>query len=66
MPAIIDEFCRRYPNDKTAFDYRSTLRRLFAHAGVDHAAQLTEADLLGYCTPGNPANNTVYQRTTRS
>jgi integrase len=38
---------------------------LFAHAGVDHPAQLTEADLVGYCTAGNPANNTVYQRTTK-
>jgi hypothetical protein len=65
LPAIIDEFCRRYPNAKTAFDYRSSLRRLFAHAGVDHPAHLTEGDLLAYCTAGNPANNTVYQRTTK-
>jgi integrase/recombinase XerC len=38
---------------------------LFAGAGVDHPARLTEADLLAYCTAGNPANNTVYQRTTK-
>jgi integrase len=26
---------------------------------------LTEADLLGFCTAGDPSNNTVYQRTTK-
>jgi hypothetical protein len=65
LSEIIDQFCRRYPNAKTALDYRSSLRCLFRHAGVNHPAHLTEADLLGYCTAGNPANNTVYQRTTK-
>jgi integrase len=30
-----------------------------------HPAELTETHLLGFCTTGNPANNTVYQRTTK-
>ncbi len=62
LAAIIHAFCQRYPNAKTAYDYRSTLRRLFAHTRRTHPADLTEADLLDFCTAGDPANNTVYQR----
>jgi integrase len=59
---VIDEFCRRYPNPKTAFDYRNTLRRLFLLTGCGHPSELSDADLIAFCTAGDPANNTVYQR----
>ena len=62
---ILREYCRRYANPKTAYDYRSTLERLFRQTGRQHPAELTEADLLAFCTTGNPANNTVYQRSTK-
>lgn len=65
MDAIVDEFCRRYSNPKTADDYRRTLLRLFELTGRTHPDQLTETDLLSWCTSGNPANNTVYQRTSK-
>jgi integrase len=63
--ASLDQFSRRYWNHKTAEDYRNTLTRLFRHTGRRHPAELTEADLIGFCTTGNPANNTVYQRRTK-
>jgi hypothetical protein len=59
---IIDRFAGRYPNARTAESYRRTLRQLFRQAGRQHPAELTEADLIAFCTSGNPANNTVYQR----
>jgi hypothetical protein len=34
--ASLDQFCRRYPNPKTAEDYRNTLTRLFLHTGRGH------------------------------
>jgi hypothetical protein len=63
---LIDEFCRRYPNPKTAADYRGMLRRLFVWSGRNHPAELSEADLIAFCTAGDPANNTVYQRSTKA
>ena len=44
LDGLIEEFCRRYPNAKTAFDYRNTLRRLFLHTGCGHPAELSEGD----------------------
>ena len=61
----MDEFTRRYSNEKTACDYRRTLTHLFRWAGRRHPAHLTESDLLAWCTSGSPANNTVYQRTSK-
>ena len=63
---IIDEFCGRYANAKTSYDYRRTLARLFRYTGRRHPAELTERDLLDWCTSENPANNTVYQRATKA
>jgi integrase len=34
--------------------------------GRGHPAELTEGDLIGFCTAGHPANNTVYQRCTKA
>jgi integrase len=62
LDGLIDEFCHRYPNPKTAFDYRNTLRGLFVHTGCGHPAELSEGDLIEFCTAGKLANNTVYQR----
>jgi hypothetical protein len=42
------------------------LTDLFRWTGKRHPSQLTEADLLGWCTCRNPANNTVYQRTSKA
>lgn len=39
--------------------------RLFRLTGADHPADLREADLIAFCTAGDPANNTVYQRVTK-
>ena len=49
----------------TALDYRKTLTHLFRWTTRRHPSQLTEGDLLAWCTSGNPANNTVYQRTSQ-
>ena len=61
----MDDFVRRYSNPKTALDYRRTLAHLFRWTTRYHPCQLTESDLLAWCTSGNPANNTVYQRTSK-
>ncbi|MEO7573784.1 MAG: tyrosine-type recombinase/integrase [Acidimicrobiales bacterium] len=39
---------------------------LFRWTGKRHPSLLTEADLLGWCTCRDPANNTVYQRTSKA
>lgn len=54
-----------FSNPKTAGDYRRTLTHLFRWTTRRHPSQLTESDLLAWCTSGNPANNTVYQRTSK-
>ena len=61
----MDEFTHRYSNPKTASDYRRSLTHLFRWTTRRHPSQLTESDLLAWCTSGNPANNTVYQRTSQ-
>jgi integrase len=66
LDELIAEFCRRYPNPKTALDYRSMLRRLFLLTGRGHPAELSEGDLIAFCAAGDPANNTVYQRCTKA
>ena len=38
---------------------------MFRWTGRRHPAYLTESDLLAWCTSGKPANNTVYQRTSK-
>jgi integrase len=58
----VREFLDRYDNRNTRDDYARTLTRLFADSGRQHPRELTETDLLRFCTAGNPANNTVYQR----
>ena len=62
----MDEFTHRYSNPKTASDYRRSLTHLFRWTTRRHPSQLTESDLLAWCTAGNPANNTVYQRTSKA
>jgi hypothetical protein len=62
LERLIDEFCRRYPNPKTAADCRSDVRRLFAVTGRNHPAELSAGDLITYCAAGDPANNNVRQR----
>jgi integrase/recombinase XerD len=63
LAAILDQFLARYSNPATARVYRHQLARLFRYSGRRHPSQLTETDLLTFCTRGEPANNTVYQRT---
>jgi hypothetical protein len=63
---LIDEFCRRYPNQATAAVYRSELQKLFRLTGRGHPQELSEGDLIAFCTAGNPANNTVYQRRSKA
>src|SRR5205807_1175867 len=61
---IVADFLTRYPNPATASQYRSKLADLFATSGARHPADLTEADLIRWCT-GNGAklaNNTIRQR----
>jgi integrase len=66
LTQVLDQFCRRYSNPKTADDYRRTLSALFRFAAVRHPAELTEADLLVWCPSGAVANNTVYNRATKA
>jgi site-specific recombinase XerC len=61
----LDQFTRRYSNPNTAAEYRRRLTHLFRWTGRRHPSQLTDADLLEWCTSGNPANNTVYQHTSQ-
>jgi integrase len=42
------------------------LNQLFRHAGKVHPADVTEADLIAWSTHGSPANNTVYQRSSKA
>ena len=65
LARLIAEFCERYDNPKTAGDYRRTLTQLFRTTGRRHPAELTETDLLKFCTSGSPANNTVFQRSAK-
>jgi hypothetical protein len=58
---IIDRFADRYPNPRTAESCRRALRQLFRLTGRRHPAELTEADLIAFCTCDNPAKNTVYR-----
>ncbi|HET9731601.1 MAG TPA: tyrosine-type recombinase/integrase [Acidimicrobiales bacterium] len=39
--------------------------RLFRSTGVDDPSDLRECDLIAFCTAGDPANNTVYQRASK-
>ena len=62
LDRLIADFCDRYANPKTAGDYRHTLTQLFRTTERRHPDELTETDLLKFCTAGSPANNTVFQR----
>jgi integrase len=66
LASILAEFTGRYPNPKTAADARKTLEQLFRYSGRQRPADLTETDLLSWATHGDPANNTVYQRTSKA
>lgn len=62
LDALISEFAGRYANPGSSVKAVKTIHRLFLHAGKRHPDQLTEADIVGFCTAGQAANNTVYQR----
>lgn len=62
LEALISEFAGRYANPGSSVKAVKTIHRLFLHAGKRHPDQLTEADIVGFCTAGQAANNTVYQR----
>lgn len=38
---------------------------MFAITGRGHPGELSEGDLIAFCTAGDPANNTVYQRVSK-
>jgi len=68
--ALIAEFARRYSNALTRHQYVAELTALFAHSGRSHPAQLSEADVLTWCTSltadgRRPANNTIRNRLSR-
>lgn len=64
---LVDDFCDRYPNDETRRQYRRWLHELHRDTGRRHPTDLTEADLIHWCTTSAVtgralANNTVHQR----
>jgi len=62
--AIIGAFCDRYPNTNTNDHYRRLLTDLFRTTGRRHPADLTEQDLIVWCSgPGKQmANNSIRSR----
>jgi hypothetical protein len=64
---LVEDFTARYANTKTADDYCKSLNQLFRVTGRRHPAELTETDLVRWCTvDGSPANNTVRQRCSKA
>ena len=61
IACLLDQFTHRYSNEKTAGDHRRTLTHLFRWTGRRHPTDLTERDLLAWCTLGNPGSNIVNQ-----